>query len=479
MAIYHRENPPPDELIPSLWAKATLYWLLAEHQQVIHRKVWASIKNEDIDADAVNCDRQTGKTFTLMTVATEYCLRNPGAVIYYVGPESTQIKRAIKNALRVILKTCPVGMQPHINLPGGLITFPNTATIIIVGTDNQRADNQRGGLAHVIFVDEGGFMDDLNYVYLSVLSPMCSSTGGTIIFSSTPPKTADHDYVTIFRDLQSKGLTTTLTIYDNKTKGWERRLEKAIREAGGTHTVSFRRERLCEFVVDDQLQIIHDWADKYEADLPIEEYYRRHWHRYTALDLGTRDFSACIFAYYDFLNARLVVEDEVIENGPTMTTNSLAKAIKDKEAALWPGLGAPYQRVSDNSLGTMLTQMGAQDGLYFQVTNKDTLEAMVNKVRVWVATGRIYVSPKCKHLIGCLRYGIWSSKHTGAREFARSGVYGHYDALAALVYMVRNVDEHENPLPVHHGLTDGMWVGNTDLNQHPSPAGAELAKIFG
>jgi hypothetical protein len=232
-------------------------------------------------------------------------------------------------------------------------------------------------------------------------------------------------------------------------------------------------------VVDDQLQIIHDWQDEYEVIPPIESYYRQHWHRYTSLDLGTRDFCAALFSYYDFLNARLVVEDEVIENGPTMTTNSLAKAIKDKEAELWPGLGLPYRRISDNSLGTMLTQMGTQDDLYFQVTNKDTLEAMVNKVRVWVATGRIYVSPKCKHLIGCLKYGIWSSKHAGAREFAKSKVYGHYDALASLVYLVRNVDEHSNPLPVHHGLTDGMWVGRTDLNQHPSPAAAELGKIFG
>ena len=76
------------------------------------------------------------------------------------------------------------------------------------------------------------------------------------------------------------------------------------------------------------------------------------------------------------------------------------------------------------------------------------LMSMVNKIRVWMGEGRILVDPKCKELIGCLESGIWDNHREG---FEESEVYGHYDALAALIYMLQVVDEKTNPTPMLFG----------------------------
>jgi hypothetical protein len=91
-------------------------------------------------------------------------------------------------------------------------------------------------------------------------------------------------------------------------------------------------------------------------------------------------------------------------------------------------------------------------------TNKDTLEAMINEVRILVQNKRIVISPKCVKLIGCLKYGVWNTKKS---QFARSATYGHFDHLAALIYLVRNLAVHTNPIPVDHSFENHRsWLGN-------------------
>ncbi len=100
-------------------------------------------------------------------------------------------------------------------------------------------------------------------------------------------------------------------------------------------------------------------------------------------------------------------------------------------------------------------------------TNKESLDAMVNEVRIMVGEGKIIIHPRCIKLIGCLKYGIWD-KHR--KEFARDKVYGHYDHFAALVYLVRNLAKHSNPIPADHGFVNHKsWLLNIkDKDRSPN-----------
>ena len=235
---------------------------------------------------------------------------------------------------------------------------------------------------------------------------------------------------------------------------WDNVIERMARELGGKTSTTFRRECLCEFVTDDDSKIIREWEDRFiVSNEPTE--YRRFYHNYVSMDLGVKDFTLPIFAHYDFKRATLVVEDELKLNGPTLTTLSLKNAIVEKERELWghdlPADTPPkvYRRISDNNNPQLINDMAILHGMSFISTDKDKLETMINEARIMIGKGQIEVHPRCKQVIGCLRYGVWNKKKT---EFARSTDYGHFDALAALVYLCRNLDKHSNPIPATYGF---------------------------
>jgi hypothetical protein len=157
-----------------------------------------------------------------------------------------------------------------------------------------------------------------------------------------------------------------------------------------------------------------------------------------------RDLNVTLFGYYDFNRAKLIVEREHVISGPTMTTPILHKELTAIEKELWDGK-EPYKRVADNNNPLLLLDLGSIHNMFFHSTSKDELHAMVNNLRVWIASKRIEIDESCKILIDSLKFGIWNESRT---EFGRSKTLGHYDALAALMYMVRNIDEHTNPIPV-------------------------------
>lgn len=222
----------------------------------------------------------------------------------------------------------------------------------------------------------------------------------------------------------------------------------------------------CEFVTDADLAIIPEWDDKYVQDIPRDEFYN-YYHKYVGMDLGVKDLTADIFGYYDFKRAALIIEDEFSMSGPSMNTELLVGAIRAKEIELWNnkenpkdanGVSIPFRRVSDNNWPIMMLDFSALHNLTFIETNKDNLEAMINEVRLMVQAGQIIIHPRCKQLIGCLKYGVWDSKK---KKFAQSKTYGHFDHLAALVYLVRNLSKGTNPIPINHGFENHKaWLGN-------------------
>ena len=93
-----------------------------------------------------------------------------------------------------------------------------------------------------------------------------------------------------------------------------------------------------------------------------------------------------------------------------------------------------------------LNKAGFKDGSgrHWTPTAKDAIEAGVNMVRLWLKEGRLKIHPRCRFLIGTLETALWNKQRT---DFERSKVFGHADALAALIYLIRNVNTRINPIP--------------------------------
>jgi hypothetical protein len=154
-----------------------------------------------------------------------------------------------------------------------------------------------------------------------------------------------------------------------------------------------------------------------------------------------------VFAHYNFEKGVLYVEDELaIARG---NTQQLATQIAEKERTLWGsskqhnGRPHPYLRVSDVDL-RLMSDLSSMHGLIFIPTAKDNKEAAINALRLAVSKKELFIHPRCKTTIAHLKHGVWNRHRT---SFERSGDFGHFDAIDAMIYLVRNVHKHRNPFP--------------------------------
>jgi hypothetical protein len=424
------------------WHRGDLRYLLHSGQKIIDTKLNES-KNQLF---VCNVSRQFGKSFYAVTKIIEHCLRNKKSRIKYATAYQSDLVEFILPTFDVVLTDCPNSLKPKYKVQGSKWVFNNGSEIKLVGLDKS-PNSLRGNTIDMIVIDEAGFVDNLHYVYTSIIVPATLHRPNCkILFISTPPSTPAHPFVDFCQKAETEGAYVKLDIYQNPRIS-QSDIDRMAKELGGYESTSFRRECMCEFITDSDLSIIPEWKDEFVQDIQRDDYFQ-YYHRYVGLDLGVKDKTAAIYGYYDFRRASLIVEDEFEMSGPQMNTEILANTIKTKEKELWGDFDV-FRRISDNNWPIMMLDFSHLHNLTFIATDKDNLEAMINEVRIMVQNGQIIVKPKCQKLIGCLKYGVWDLKK---KQFARSNAYGHFDHLAALVYLVRNLAKHANPIPATHGF---------------------------
>jgi len=424
------------------YSRGYLAYKLYPYQTLLYQDLWAAINNKKCLKYVLNCSRRWGKSTVLCLVALEYAFKYPNSQIRFAAPTGKALKKITTPIFKMLLTDCPADFKPTYKSQENVWEFPNGSSIHCAGTDNGNYESLRGTASNLNIVDEAGFADELEYVVKSVLIPQTLTTGGKTLLASTPPKTPAHDFYQIAMECEAEGFYKCYTIYDNKTLTLET-IDTYAKEAGGVNSSTFQREYLAKFVVDTASQLIPEFSPEFIQPIPPPTPESDYYHRYTSMDLGVRDFTAVLFGHYNFKEACLYIEDELTINGHSMTTDTLKDKILLKEKELFKGK-EPYRRISDNNNLMLLQDLGHLHGLHFNATTKESLNAMVNEVRIMVGAGRIKIDPKCEMLLGCLKYGVWDKNFT---QFARSSVYKHFDHLAALVYLVRNLDKSTNPVP--------------------------------
>jgi len=443
-----------EDSIKKLWHMGIVSWKFHQTQLDIYE----AINNTTGSTFVINCSRQIGKSFLLSGYSIEYALQHPGAKICYLAPTAKAVKKIIIPRIKEILSDCPRELLPGYRVNDQVYIFKNGSEIHIAGTDAERAENLRGQVFHLVICDEAGFMDKLDYVISSILRPLTITVNGKIILSSTPPISPAHPFKKIAEKAKLDGNYIKKTIYDNPLIT-EKVREQYKQEAGGEDSVAWRREFLAEFIIDENEAVIPEATEVKLKDLikDIVPYNPGQqldvgqimkpafFDAYTVADLGYTDNTGILFGYYDFYNAYLVIEDEAMFNKPN--TQMISNVITQKEMTLWNGK-KPYQRYCDGDLIT-ISDLNSTHKLAFSQTRRDELEASVNAARLSVADNKIRIHPRCVNLISQLQSATWDSSR---KKFARSADQGHFDLIAALIYMVRNIQRSRNPYPPGLGL---------------------------
>lgn len=460
-------NLSKKEAIEQLWHKGILWWKLDECQKDLYN----SFQDSDSKIIVWNSTRRLGKSTTLLIIALETCLKSKNIVVKYVAPEQKQVKTFTRQLIRKILSDCPVELKPKYMTQDVTWKFANGSELQLAGSDNGNAENLRGGEASLCVVDEAGFCSDLKYVVESVLLPTMTTTNGKAILASTPPPASDHEFASHFiklAKLKGSYVEKTIDDIDEKRISKEQK-ERYIEELGGRDSITVRREYFCEIITDTQRAVIPEFI---EAKEEIVKDWKKppFYDAYTSMDVGGRDLTANLFGYYDFRNDKVVIEDEYTINGPDMTTNKIAAAIKEKEELHFVdsyGLPKkPYLRYSDNNNKILLNDLQLLHGLTFLPTPKDEMIAQHNRLRMMIEDGKIIIHPRCVHLINHLETATWDKRGKKyEHNVDKDGRLHHYDCLAALIYMIRNIVYTRNPYPKGYDLPNGsIFVNDNILN---------------
>lgn len=449
------------------WRKGTLRYKLDNGQaraepcaicaatHVGQKGIYDAIKASPGQKWFLGMSRRRGKTYLLCVLAAEYAISHPNSQIHFAASTAKAVKKMVRPNFRKIFSDCPEDMRPKWNAVDSEYRFPNGAILTVAGCDNENYENLRGTESHLVIVDEAGFIDQLQAVLDDVLLPMTLETNATVVISSTPPKSPDHHASAVAQECQGNGRYFHQTMYDNPRLTGEQ-LEKFLRKMAGSRdveafkkTATFRREMMGEFIADSEAAVIPEWLEQ-SSVLTAEVVKPPYYDTYVSSDIGYRDGWGILFGWWDFRNARLVVEDELLYF--KTRTETVANGIKRKRDELW-GDKKVYRLVSDNDPLTIADL--ASHGLYFSPTKKDDKENQVNRVREWVQSGKLIVSPRCQKLLFQLRNTVWNERRD---DFVRTRE-GHGDLLDALIYLCRNIDRQHNPYPADaEPLRDNYFV---------------------
>ena len=396
----------------------------------------------------LHISRRVGKSTFLFVLALIYCLSNPNIKVAFVAPVERRLEDYIRGIAAKVLADCPEDQKPEFFSSSNMYRFSNGSELWFAGSNNQSYNSLRGAEFHLFVIDEAAFVDDLDELVEGVAMPTLFQTRGHLILSSTSPITPEHAFKTYAELAILNNSYSKYTIFDDDSIDPEF-LEQWILESGGKDSSTFRREYLCEFVVDEDRSLTPAWSDRLIKEFVKNEFFP-FYHLYESMDLGfKRDFTCVVFGYYDFKRRTVVIVDEIVIKGPKLASKALADMIKAKEKELWwdERYMKPrdvYRRVSDNDDLIFLNTMSVEQDMNFMPTSKDSLHDMIDRVNGYLREGRVEIDPRCKYLIQCLRSGIWDKER---KKLDRSKALGHYDGTMALAYFLQNLDIWTNPLP--------------------------------
>ncbi len=469
-------------VIDDCWLAGDLTYLLDQTQLEIY---WF-IRNNPSKTIYVDAARQLGKSFVMVVIALEDAIRSPGKRVNYIAKTFGALQKMLEQTMRLIAVQAPEELRPEFVSSKSRWQFPvdgpaRAAFIQLVGADEVGgADTARGGSVVTNIIDEAAFISCLEYLMGSVVKPMGRRTGAVTILCTSPAFSPDHYSCEVQDACIANGANITR---DYWAPGMQSREEKEafVRdEAKAANltveqfmaTTTFRREYLCERVLETSLAVVPEWPEVKARCLEAGAKAVRppFWDLYVSGDPGMDDLTGILFAFSDWKRNRLVIEHELLlakantqtiadalavvmrEHYPCEPDDTRAvkmKALRLVGAADFAFVRAPYSAVFDDAGKRLCADMHQYHGLQFVPFVCPDREADINVLRLEIGSLRVEIHPRCVNLVRQLGTAV-RAKPGG--DMARSKKDGHYDLIAALRMLVRSWDHHHNPYPADYGF---------------------------
>lgn len=447
-------------------------------------------------------NRRFGKSRNCVLLGGEHSLAFPGIRIPYAAPTAEQVRAFVHPPMLELTSGAPDDLAP--DLVHGEWVFPplqwydaagnpvrtklhggvelarysgkkadellRMSRVVPEGCENHKyADALRGTGTVFAVIDEARDIPILRYVLLSVIGPMLwearsrwhNDVSATMLVASTPADEPDHPFVEVADAAEAKGAYFHATVYDCDHLD-ERAIAEAIEEAGGEHTVQWQVEGLAKRARDPKRLAFPE----FDRERDVREHPRpAHFVPCVIGDGGFVDHALYAFGYFDFREAIIVIEDELVFQRTRSDVTDAAIAAKERE--LWGDrevgrrrVDAPPQvRADMNREEWGDPAEWADDDReppHWQPVTKPrseksmgSMQSGVNRARVLLKGARVAVHPRCRTLITHVDAARWNKARDAFERVTdeKKDPVHHYDGAAAFVYFIRDVDAATNPYP--------------------------------
>jgi hypothetical protein len=473
------------------WRKGILWWKLDATQ----RDIYWEIRNSTAAQYVLEAARKLGKSYLMLTMALEDCLRHPGGRVNYGLPTAKEAIRVAEPILKEICADAPTDCAGKM-FADEEWKVPNGAYIVMFGCkDDVQADRGRGPSAVASYVDEGAFYPStvLPYALSSVLSPQHMRTGGKIVCGSSPPKTPGHSWVKIAEAAKRLNAYAHRDIYANSSMTQEQitayltswAASKGLSLEEAMETAEFKREFLALTVVDETASVVPEFI-KAEKDIVKEFELPPHFDGFASVDLGyARHATAITYGVADFKNQCLLVVDEswLLR----ANTRRMAEEMRVKEGHYWHDKRDPKRirlddgrwefdvattepemvlRVVDDPNGRLCDDLYDQHRISAGPSVKKDRDLAIALLRNVVQAHKVWIHPRCTRLIRQLRTATWAENRD---VFEESGDDLHFDLVASLYMLVRAwwPCRMRNPYPADFGLLPNQRLRPKEPEANP------------
>ncbi len=436
---------PEGEIRDILFYKGDLTWKLDSTQ----KEVYKFFNKNDQKITVVAMSRQTGKSFGAITMAFEQCSKNKDYIVRYVTGDAVDGLKILQDNLNDLIDECPEDKRPKPQSKTNSWLFPNGSRLYLVGVEGKKSRKARGGKAHLIIVDEAAFISDLTTVIESIFIPMTTTTNGRILIISTPPSSKGHDFLKFVENAKKRNSYLEIDIYSHldKVKNdhpfFRDRITPEEVEIIRNEILpeTFAKEYLLKYETNLDDAVIPEFIEELKKNIIKSTRRPKIFQPYVAMDqAGVRDLIAIIFGYYDPIDDKIIVEDEIKLISKNANIEVIGKAIVEKELELWADehgeINIPIKRYCDINEQFMIRELSRNYKLKFNIIEKTDKKDAVGSLRALLYNEIINIDPKCRDLIFHLENATWNKAGT---SYERSSSAGHYDFVDAMVYFARAI----------------------------------------
>lgn len=362
---------------------------------------------------AAQCTRRAGKSYGAAGIyLCTTSIKHPRGTCLYIATTREQAKRImLKDVLAEINRKYDLGMK--VNLTTLTITFPNEATIYLMGLDSKPEEMEKalGQKYRLVLIDEGGsWRQDQRTMVHSVLEPACADYDGTIAILGSPVNSTK----TYFYDITGRSFLDV-----RKPKGWSvhrwgwqnnphvrEAVQKQVSRMVDANplvreTPAYKQMYLNQWVIDPGALCYRYDDEKNRIDaLPSTNRY----HFSLGLDLGFNDDTAIVIGAYSEFDPIMYVVEVYKKKG--MDISDVAAQLDSYRARY-----NPYKWVVDGASKQAVAELKNRFGFPLEASDKHGKHDVIQIMNNDFIAGRIkLVMPACQALEDEYQNLVWDEK---------------------------------------------------------------------